>query len=307
MATHLIKPITWDEETRGEKDRELCEVVGYLQRVSDEKYGSPSVKQLRSDFLTGRYVFRFDATGRQMMARLLELEDQYLAAYILQADSIAGSFHRSHQKDFPQLDREDYTQQASAVLVNAVLNYDGSTAFTTYLHSSVRREMIDYVRSNEDRAGIGRGIKKLRTVVRRIMRNEHCGFDAAVEIARQDHKISDKDKRDLAAAIYRTVGLGTDEHAVAEQTPDEIEWVRQALEQADLTDMERQLIEAFMLGENDFRRRIVETNDENGDPVYTNPTTNKRWTRQALSLAFQRGCAKLKDIMERSMEISEAA
>ena len=66
-----------------------------------------------------------------------------------------------------------------------------------------------------------------------------------------------------------------------------LQLMRDAFEKANLTKIERKLLEAHMNGENNYRRIMSET--------VINRNTGKLWTKQRLSQLFLRACDKVRE------------
>lgn len=283
-----IKCKSWNESERREKNNELCETVGMLQDRAMGKYGEPSVSRLRLDFLNGLYTFGKDKIGRAAMEKLLFLEGEFLSAYSRQVCGIARSFWRVNHRNYPTLEVDDYIQEGCIALTNSVYHYDGSAAFTSYLQNVVRRSLSSFLRDNEVMGGVGRNIKKWRKMVVRSMKQEHIDVYQAIENLRKTEKITESEVKKLVDSIYIVAPLDVDEIGVRHRKNKDDgldrELINLCLEEANLTPMERELVDAYMVG--DSRTKIAENR--------INPNTGNLYTTQALSLYFKSACEKIK-------------
>lgn len=283
-----IKCKDWNKEERRVKDQELCEIVGLLEDRAMKRYGDPNVRRLRNEFQNGRVTFAKDTAGRMAMESLLVLEDDYLSAYIKQVSKIARSFWKTNRRCKVEVD--DFIQEGCLALSNSVYHYNGSAAFTTYMHNAVTRALSVFVREYEELAGVARRIKALKKKVVRCMNQFGFELDEAVDyLVNEGDTISEQDKNQIADAIYRMTPLNPKIQLGEKQDdcPIDQELVHLCIEEAELTDVERRLIEAHMDGDNSVRSTMVET--------VVNETTGRLYTKQALSLAFNRACDKIRE------------
>jgi len=290
MAT-TIKATHWTDAERADRDNELCEVVGCLQKFAATKYGEANIKRLRTDFLQGAISLRGET--RRMMEALLRFEGSFLSAYIRQVCWMANSFWKSNRRDNPEIEPDDYIQEGCVALVNAVQHYDGSTAFTTLLHTALRRAMSCYVREQEERAGVGRAIKTIRRMVMRTMSQRQCSFEEAIQLLRKEGEdISDRQADKVADAMYKTIPLAAEVSSAGGNFGDgpiDEEEIQLAIDEAGLTDLERELVVGYMVGDSSLRAEMTRTR--------INPNTGNLYTKAALCLAFKRACDKMKDYL----------
>lgn len=207
-----------------------------------------------------------------------------------QVCGIAYSFWNVNHNDHPAFEVDDYIQEGCLALTNSVYHYDGSTAFTTYLQHAVRRSLSCLLRENEVMGGIGRNVKKWRKMVVRAMKQEHLDVQQAIELVRKTEKISDKYADKIVDSIYATVPLEADNiKADLKEYDLDRELIRLCIEEANLTKMERELVDAYMIGDSNLRAQITENR--------INPNTGNLYTRQALSLYFKNACEKIRDAL----------
>lgn len=91
----------------------------------------------------------------------------------------------------------------------------------------------------------------------------------------------------------RTAVAGEDKFPVVqveEKDYEELDLMREAVAQADLTPLERELIEAHLKGERGYRAKLAKER--------VNPTTGKLYTRQRLGQIFQDACLKCQALFE---------
>lgn len=293
-GTFSIKCKVWNDQERMVKDHELCETVGLLEDRASQRYGDPNVRRLRLDFLNGVVTFAQDRPARMAMESLLRLEDEFLSAYVLQVCSIARSFWQTNKRR--KIDVDDFIQEGCLALSNAVYHYDGSTAFTTYLQHAIRRCLIAYAREQEELSGIGRGIKRLKKMAVSRMKQCQCSLEEAIlYLQNQGEKISEIAKEKIELSFYSTVPMPEFDLKQKEQQIDlDVEAIQLCIHEAGLTEIEMELIIAYMEGNNKFRSEATRTR--------INQTTGRLYTKQALNLAFKRACSKIKDrLVEREL------
>ena len=288
-----MEAIIWSDEVREKKEQELCETVGLLQERASKVFGEPSVRRLRLAFLKGGHVFNDDDLGRKSMESLLHMENEFLRAYTRLVTSLSASFYRTNHGSHPDLEIDDYKQEACLVLINSVYHYDGSTKFITYLQNSIQRGLSCFIRDHEERAGVGRKIKKVRRVVVKLMNQNHWTLTEAIDSIEAETPLSNLEKRKLADSIYKTIPV--ENHKlnaraggnVSEEIDSEMVWL--CIEQAELTPLERGLIEAHMQDDAEYRSELTKK---------INPNTGRNYSRQSLSQTFIKACGKIREVMQ---------
>lgn len=289
-----------DIELSNEEKAELSSKIAAANKVLVEKcllWDLPNPRAMRQEYLSHkRHVrggfLKFDQESRKALETNISLENTVLAGYIRGAYQLANSFYLTSRADKPFLDEDDFVQEAAWAILDAIYCYDGSTELITYLYCSVKKRLINFIRSSETHAGIGRKTKKLRRRIREIMNGRGCTFDEAIVVLRKTEAISVDVEDMLRHACYRVSYIAED-HVVStepeENISDEVQLLLKAVARADLTPIQRQLIEGFLrTGERIDMRLVNEC---------TNPNTGNPYTRSGLSQQWIRACDKVKMAM----------
>lgn len=280
-------------------------------RAKAEMYGFEGVRALRQEYYRlskhkrGRNMMLFDEETRVVLANLTGMEYAILSGFINMANQLASSFYLSHKIDRPHLDEDDYVQEATWAIFDAIYCYDGSTQLTTYLYSSIKRRLAGFVRSEEIHAGIGRPTKLLRTKVRRVMRDKMCSFEVAIAVLRETENISEEMEDKVRSACYNVKYVDRDKDVrVAkhvEPVSEEVELLLEAVRLADFNDLQREMVEYFLKTGERMDCELVHNR--------INPNTDEPYTRQAVSQQWQKACEKLRQLMmaHQPVELAEAA
>lgn len=300
MNTGIIRANRWTAEETKDHSLKMAEAFKILRKRAMARYGEPSLKQLRYDYLQGRHVFRYDPEAKAQIDWLLSKESEIISAHILMVGQLANSFYLTNRKRFPHLTEDEYTQEGAWAVSDAMYLYDGSTCFSTYSYNAVKKRLSNFIRSQESLARIGRPVKIIRRRLEEIMRSQLCTFQQAVAILRKEEPLSDEMVAKARDAIYnvRHIEHSDNQAFVVHGHEGEIALDRserqaaliKAIEDAGLTPLERELVEAVLEGNDSFRSGLVESR--------INPNTGEFYTRQALSQAYKRACGKLREVME---------
>lgn len=274
-----------------------------LKKAATELYGQSNIKRLRDEYKkmkndkTGTNLLWCHPLARKRMEWMLANEDTIMAVFIRVAAKLCRAFH-TWSSDRPGVTLTDYLQESAIAIYDAMYMYDGSDRFSTYMYWCVKNRLITFIR-NEDRAsGVSKEVQKLRAEAKKLMSSHHCDFDTALSLMQKtDDSITDVIISNVRKAMY---GMNSFheftpvEHvkslSVVDHSNDDQEEMRRAVEEADLTEMERRLVDAYLSGDKNFRTRISETE--------INPNTQTFWTKQRLSQIFGEACGKIKALYE---------
>ena len=183
---------------------------------------------------------------------------------------------------------EEFHADAYEGFFNAMLNYDGSVRFSTFLHTCLARHL--------SRACTGGGCVRVPDRVRRLsMRvvgrmGGGESFDSAVE------GLDDKSVRRVVAAMGR-VRTATDlevgeSDLFAVEDRESLEWVSQALEGVEFTVLERAALKGFM----ESPSGVMGLSE--GMEGLVNPSTGRPYSRAAVSAAWRQAKKKIARVLE---------
>jgi len=231
----------------------------------------------------GAYVPPEDASSimriKDIEAEILPCFSRMLEGILLKQASISG-------KDPAELHADVYSS-----FVNAMLNYNGETRFSTYLTSAVSRNLA---RKAADE-GLVRTPARIRRLTMRVvdsMRRDRKSFDSAVESC----GLSEKESKVVALSMRKVrntteLEIKDSEMAVSpESKPDG--WVENLIDHAKLGGLERAVVHAFLAsppGSMGLCR---------GCRGMLNPKTGKPYSRAAISSAWRQARKKLAVVLE---------
>lgn len=215
-----------------------------------------------------------------------------LAGYIRTVFGLIHSYHLITAKQCSGLEVEDFVQEAKVAIYDAMFTFDGSKCFTTYIYGCVKRHLAQ-VQHREIKAGAmtnhvnrlarkrsqGSGRKNER--VNRKMRD----FLDKVESHCQPKVIEDEENSgwDLGDD-----GPGPSSWDTEFEDTEHDECVARlqlaAIAEAPLTQLERDIITAYMRGE---QRGVVQMRTYN-------PSTGKPYSRQGILNAYNTAVAKIR-------------
>jgi DNA-directed RNA polymerase specialized sigma24 family protein len=291
----IIQSTELTDDQKSALDAQMMASNAVLAAVAISWWGEPSVRRLREEFLAGNH-FRLSDTAIEAMVTMTDLEPIVLSAYLGIQIELANAFYWTNLKSRPQLDEEDYGQEASLAVIDAMYCFDGSTKFCTYVYRAIKNRLVAFVRDNETHARVGRGIKKMRERVRVLMRDKQCDFEKAIsylrkEMAKEGKKLSGTAVKKITASMYKI------QHNISESVPQHVstereeaeQLVTEVVEQANLVGLERELVEAYLAGEQGFQAKFT---------LQVNPNTGRLYTRQAVNQTWKRVCVKLRELVE---------
>jgi DNA-directed RNA polymerase specialized sigma24 family protein len=296
----VIQSTELTAEQKAMLDAQMAASNMVLAKTATSWWNEPNVRRLREEFLAGNH-FRFDADTRQAMMTMLELEPVILSAYLGVQIELANAFYwcKSSFKGRPQLDEEDYGQEASLAVIDAMYCFDGRTKFCTYVYRAIKNRLSAFMRDHESHARVGRGIKKLRDRVRVLMRDKKCDFEEAIlylrkEMKKEGKKLSETTTKKIKSSMYKVrhdviESLPQKENKESNDREEAHEIIASAVEQAKLKGLEKELVEAYLAGEQGFQAKFT---------LQINPNTGRLYTRQAVNQTWLRVCDKLRQLVE---------
>jgi len=289
MAIGLIKDIDLTTEEKAEIDILVSNANATL-RVKAELFGFDRGRLMRKEYIDrSKDKNLFDEETRNALDFLLSIELTIISCYAKIAKQLAVSFYSTNKSERPHLDECDYVQESTWAIFDAIYCYNGTTMFSTYCYSTVKKRLIAFVRGEEIHSGINRLVQSLRRSVREIMRNNLCRFDEAVSELRKTVDISCETEDMVRDACYNVKCMDR-EIDVREADPveesDSVKALYKAVSEADFTPIQRRLIESYIKTGKRIDADLVANE--------INPTTGESYTRQALSQNWLKACEKIK-------------
>lgn len=291
----IYKPISLTKEEKAELEDQMTQAFKSFCRASNEKYGFANVIKLRDQYKknkTSTYnPLWADPTARKWMDWMIENEDRIISANIRLANKACLKFLPIGKE--LNLTYGDLVQVSVMAIYNAMYQFDNSkSCFSTYVVWAIKNALSTYVKNENSQKGITRKITALKSQVASKIA-EGVSFDEAV------NQLKDSGVEINGSTIERlkfAMGLITDQISqdipapvVVNEKHQELEYMKKAIEQTKLSDLERNLVEAHLRGDHSYRKMLSET---------INPATGNCWTRQRLSQIFIDACTKIRNTYE---------
>lgn len=291
-------PVNLSETDKQHFEAMMAKAFEVFQRAALERYNFANVKKLRDEYKSqsssNRNMLWADPQARKMMQWMIAHEQQIIAAYIRISNDLCSAFALAHDAG-PSY--ADYLQEAAVAIYDAMYQYNGSTKFSTYVHWVIKNRLITFRRSEMSSKGFTRSLLKIKASVKDLM-TQGLTADRAIAQLRDDGV--EIDPRSLER-LRTSLGLVGDEPkleaaapAIDHDSKTEFDAMKSAIAKTDLTEMEKNLIEAHLRGDESYRRIVSET--------VINPTTGKLWTKQRLSQIFLSACDKIRATYENCKE-----
>lgn len=226
--------------------------------------------------------------ARRCIAGLRLVEQEVLSGWIRTLSALSCSTEEASKKDPPGLDFQDCVNEAAWAIWDSMYVYNGRHRFTTFIYRAAKNRLINVLRKHSHDANVGRKAQQLKHKVRVLMATERLSFEAAVARVIEEDDLSDMMVSRLNNAFAMTQQLGDNVEGLpcVAGGSEEINLMRQAVQNANLKTIERELIEAHLRGDRQFRGRMCKT---------ICPETGNLYTRAWLSQIFIRACAKIRE------------
>ena len=261
-----IKPIILDDATKQKHEKFMADAFVVLSKAAKERAPTfGSVKLLRDGFKRGDCNLIHSPRARGIMQDMIALEGTILAGYIRMLNKLIVSFDQCGREQRPGVEYLDYVQEAAWGIYDAQYTFTGAEQFSTYSYWCARNRLVSFVRSEERASGISQAVKRLRLKVRHLMATYFLSFEDAVgRIQAEDDSITAEIIEKVYDALYKMSG-NIDSYVpqtASEKSSEDVEDMRKAIEEADLTPLERALLKAQVAGDRRFRTELLERAEE---------------------------------------------
>lgn len=287
-----VTPIDLTEDERLELEDCMGRAYTIFKQATQALYQSSDpadVRRLRSEYLEGEKKVCKRKRVTAAMIELQSLELRIMAGYIRIALGYVKSVYLTNRTAHPDLSTGDYLTEAMWGIWDAMYTFDLERGyrFASYMGGVVKNRLINFIRTEERTAGIGRDIKALRKRVKEVMREKAMCMEEALTVLIKDGEVppelADSIRQAMAFFVHHTTL-----HERTEQVDQNREAMWEAIRLADLTPLERELMDAHLNNDRGYRSRMAEER--------INPNTGKLYTKMALTHVWQRACEKVRDV-----------
>jgi DNA-directed RNA polymerase specialized sigma24 family protein len=299
-----IKPIDLTEERKLELEAQMAlafEVLKDAAFAISESDNPADIRYLRDGHLkyhgTRKDPLRRYPGARRCVAGLRAVEEEVLGGYIRTLSTLCVSF-ATVDKETLDMELEDWIAEAAKAVWDAMFVYDGRCRFTTFIYSLVKNRLTSCHRQ-QSRNSAGSRVRELKKRVKRAMA-DGMTLEIAIEQVIREEGLTDAVVARVRQALVSTQQLSVDVECDGHDAGLSEETARmwQALRQADLSPLQRELVEAYLRGDRGFRRRVCQSR--------TNPSTKKPFTRSWLSQLFQKACLEIQECLANSKKRNAA-
>jgi RNA polymerase sigma factor (sigma-70 family) len=211
------------------------------------------------------------------------VEMEVISHHVRMASGLAKKWARFN-RDFAY---DDFFQEALSAVLESVYAYTGETKFTTYATVAMNQRMRTFIKARDESYLIVQMQEQARSEMSR----------PATESEVSDYLGLNERERNLLSRATSRVTMGIDlkraaidkEESVSKLVgrKEEVEKLRDAIELANLSSLERLVIEQFMTADkNGWQSEIARTT--------INPRTQKNYTRQNISQTLIKAQEKIK-------------
>lgn len=298
MNEVMIPSVILTDEQLQEQYDVIAEVRPVILKWCDRIYGENRYKQFRYEYFTGklpkrdqsRNLIQIGKKDRASLERLQLVEVALLQHNIRLCMKISRYYYNRSKFFMPGVDFLDFLQEATIALVDCIYSYDGSTKFVTYIYWAITNRIKDFIRSDHPLSPPSPVLIEIGNNVSEYMEAHSCNFDQAVIDLKLSEDETDNARKVLAKVVSQNSNVENDDtYSVKSlgQIPDHRDTKNEdydplmldALETAGLSDIEREVFDAYLLNEKSYQSRIAK---------------DRGVSRQAVNFAFHRAKAKLR-------------
>ena len=292
-----IKPIDLTDNRKREIEAQMalaCDVLKDAVWAIYQSDDPADVKRLREEHFkhrgTSQDPLRRYTGARRCIAGLHSIAEEVLSGYIKTLAKMCYSFEMTSKKShLPGLDFCDLVDEAAWAIWDSMFIYNGNYQFTTLIYRAAKNRMSTLLRDSS----LGSKIRSLKTLVCATMA-QGLDFEDAVHHVIKEEKLDDALATRLQQALALTRAFTEDEDPEFWENDkvekrEEDQKMRAAVQKADLTLIQRELVEAHLRGDNRFRAECQKR---------INPSTGNPYTRAWLSRLFVMACEEIRDCYE---------
>lgn len=227
-----------------------------------------------------------------------QIEGIILKKYARLVNRHAGAIWARSKFKNPSLSREDFYQEAHIALLDALYSYeDENTKFITYAWWCIKNRLNSVLNHNNHLKFSIKAIKLLNKFeLTKALFNCHVTQDQVIE----QMNLSDKEKIILNNALVTVINSSVFEKpgesydytdirkGIDKEENNATFEVRDALAKADLSDLERKIVEAFKVPYYGWQEDIASNN--------INPRTGIRYSRAAIAVMLEAALKKIKKV-----------
>jgi DNA-directed RNA polymerase specialized sigma24 family protein len=226
---------------------------------------------------------KIPARDARAMITLKEVEGELLGQFSKMIKSVTCRIASRHG-----MDGGDLTSEAYEAFFRAMLNYNGSTRFSTFLQNCLKKNLAR-ARAGDSLVRVPREIRRLSMRVVGLM-NSGSTFDEATS------GLSKEETKEVIAGMRRVQGAGDlqmdESELAAVEDGEKLGWVNTALQGVQFTRLEREALRGFM----ESPAGVMGLSSNLKDLV--NPDTGRPYSRAAVSAAWAQARKKIRLALE---------
>jgi len=289
-----IRPESLNDETLSVYCELMIEVRAVIQRLCQRIYGEDCFRQFRIDYFCGRLhecgISREDHASLEMLQSIQVPILQHMLGMIKQH---AYHFWQKNRHRMPGIEVTDFEQEACMAVVECIYNYNGTSKFSTYCFTAIKKRLLDLIRVDTPFSPVSPDILADAGQIRLLMSRERLTLEAAgAKLGLSPDRLYVCTKA-MACVVSEASESGTrsSEKALTleqiavdtwEEVPDQYdETMMEAFHQANLDPFEREVFKAYLMTDNvGYQSRVSEKYGK---------------TRAAASAAFKRARQKIRE------------
>jgi DNA-directed RNA polymerase specialized sigma24 family protein len=279
---HYFNPTKLSINQKKYYEQKISECLKVIQPIALKHFNFKNVKQLRDLYLSQKNVLSNFLEVEKSMNWLIDHEEIIISAYIGMMKAICSDLSCLNKYSGATL--KDYLQVASIGIYEAIYQYNGNTKFSTFSFCVAKNKLLTFHRSELTSVGINKKVLKFKNEIKNLMENGDSYNSAVSKIENVDYNLINRlnnvfqiDDCENCFEIPDKDQKNTDQL--------EIEEMKKVIYNTKLTKIERDLINAYLNGDENYRKVVSQT--------VVNPKTGKNWTKQRLSQIFISACNKI--------------
>lgn len=266
-------PIKLSKEEKTEIENKMKEAFFCFESVVKERYGFPNVKKLRNDYKKG--LIDLCGEAKEFMEWMIANEQRIIAGYIKMVKKMGLTpSYRSKRRG---VSYSDYLQEACCAIYDAMYLYNGKSRFSTYCFWAIKNNIINYNRSQKRQDVVEHHIDEIKQQVFDLQSQGITVEKAVSKLSSTNESVFGTIQKVQSSLLGESRSF---------QDGDERLLMWKAIEETQLSDLERNLVDNCINGNRGHIARMAET--------VISPNTGKLYTKQRLSQIFIRACEKIR-------------
>jgi len=247
-----VEPRELDDAEKSLYSEIMAKAAPVIRAAANRLIPNGSVQEFRRQLNSGN-LSEITPEEVQAVSSVKDIEYPVLQGYCCLIPNVVERFYQRERRHKSAIERDDYIQEGLCAISDAMYVYDGESKFTTYATAAIYGRIVDYVRRDAPLSPIKRRVVKLRAEINEILKSGKTFEQATQELGLTDDEV--QECRESSVGVTSGPDEGWDDFVSSFSFVNfngvdflEVDGIRKALEIANLSELERDVLETVLEG-----------------------------------------------------------